>query len=151
MDPWLLQEIEDILYGSSDGDAVLVPIDDLIEHLESWFRIKIIDNGDGTWSATEHHDGSNIHFFVGDEFEIIECNAVYLTEVEFLISDTMDVTDVPQIDITNFGNGTWNATTAHQGLIAVDSDKRFEIYNANAVFINEYTYELDDTLAETPS
>jgi hypothetical protein len=63
----------------------------------------------------------------------------------------MDVTDVPQIDITNFGNGTWNATTAHQGLIAVDSDKRFEIYNANAVFINEYTYELDDTLAETPS
>jgi hypothetical protein len=147
MDPWLLQEIEDILYGSSDGDAILIPIDDLIEHLESWFRLKIVDHGDGTWSAIEHIDGTNIRYtWEFGFFEIIECNAIYLDDVTFLISNTDDITDIPQIDITNFGDGTWNATTGHDNLIVVDDTGMFSIHNANAVFIDEYTYKLDDTL-----
>jgi hypothetical protein len=147
LDPWLLEEIEDIIYGDSDADAALLPIDELVDLVSEWFRIKIIDNGDGTWTAIEQRPGS-IKFLPGDEFRIDGANAVYLDEYTFIISDTKDLTDIPQIKIINNNNGTWNAETDQDNLIMIeDVEDYFEIYNANARFIDEDTYQIEDTLA----
>ena len=151
VDPWLLEDIEDILYGTSDDDAVLLPIDELIAYLDEWFRIQIVDHGDGTWSAIEYKDGANIEFLPDGEFIIRNCNAIYTVEdIEFVISDTMDVADIPTIDITDHGNGTWTAQTQHDVLIEVDAADMFTIHEATVTYLDEYTYVISDTYATSP-
>lgn len=87
IDPWLLEEIEDILYGSTSAEAALVPMSDLVEHISGWFRVQIIDNGDRTWTAISIRDG-----FIFEDldrlFTIINVNAVYLNDTTYLLSDT---------------------------------------------------------------
>lgn len=144
MDPWLFEELEDILYGTSLADASLLPMSDLVTYINEWYRVKIIDNGDGTWTAITQRDGF-INFGFNEYFEIVGVNAVYLDEYTFVLSDTIDVADVPQIKITDNDDGTWNATTAHDNLINISVSEEFEILNANVVWLNEYTYQISDT------
>jgi len=148
LDPWLLEEIEEIIYGDSDSDAALIPIDDLVDMVREWCRVKIIDHGDGTWSAIEQRDGMNIVFLPNSEFIINGVDAVYLDDVTFRISDTCDYSQIPQIKIINNNNGTWNAETEHTGLITInETEELFTIYNATVTFIDEDTYQIEDTVA----
>jgi hypothetical protein len=152
VDPWLLADIEDILYGDSDADAALLPIDDLIAYLDEWFRLQIVDHGNGTWSAIEYKEGTNIIFLPDGEFEIINCNAIYTVEdVEFIISDTLDVADIPTIDITDHNNGTWTAQTSVDALIEMIEPDLFAIHDANVFWVNEFTYQISDTYPTSPS
>jgi len=96
MDPWLLEDIEEILYGTDERDPSLIDILDLIEFVDTWFRLKITDHGDGTWSALEYQEGYNIRFLPDQAFEIVNANATYLDEDTYQISDVMDVTDIPR-------------------------------------------------------
>jgi hypothetical protein len=96
MDPWLLEDLEEMLYGSAEKDPSLADINDLIDYVDKWFRLKIIDHGDGTWSAIEYVNGYNIRFLPEEEFEIINANAEYISDDEYAISDVMDVTDIPR-------------------------------------------------------
>jgi hypothetical protein len=96
MDPWLLEDLEDMLYGNEEKDPSLADINDLIDYVDKWFRLKIIDHGDGTWSAVEYVNGYNIRMLSSDEFEIVNANAEYLTPDEYRISDVMDITDIPR-------------------------------------------------------
>lgn len=57
IDPFLLIEIEKILYGNSEANASLISMNELVQYLNEWFRVKIIDHGDGTWSATSEYEG----------------------------------------------------------------------------------------------
>lgn len=144
LDPWLFEELEAMLYGDSRSDASLVPMQDLVTYINEWYRVKITDNGDGTWTAETLRDGF-IHLGVDGYFDIVGVNAVYLNDYTFLISDTLDVSDVPQIKITEFEDGTWNAVTEQDNLISVDVDGVFEILNATVVWVNPYTYRISDT------
>jgi hypothetical protein len=146
VDPWLLEEIEEILYGNTLAIASLIPMQDLIELISNWFRVKIIDNGDGTWTAEAERDG--FIFVTGSYFEIIGVNAVYLDDVTFIISDTDSVRDVPQIKINDNKNGTWTATSDHSALIVEVDPGEVEIRNANIDVINSTTYRISDTTAE---
>jgi hypothetical protein len=145
-DPWLLEDIEKILYGDSTAVASLIPMSDLVAYINDWFRIKIVDNGDGTWSAVTLRDGF-ISFLDVEEtlFQIVHANAVYLSEDEYLISDTVDISDIPQIRIDDNGDGTWTATTEHDNLISVDSSGLFEIRNANVIQEGVDFYQITDT------
>lgn len=150
LDPWLLEEIEEIIYGSSSADASLVPMSELTEYIANWYRVKITDNGDGTWTASAERDG---FIFLDtpspDIFTLRNVNAVYTDEDTFVISDTFHILDVPQISIeVNITDGTWTATTDHDGLIIIDPDGTFEIRNANATFLDADTYQISDTTAE---
>lgn len=151
MDPWLLEDIEKILYGTSFADASLVPMSELVAYIGDWFRIKITDNGDGTWTAEEERPGY-ITLFGGESasFEIVGANAVYLDDVTYLISDTETIWDIPVIDITNNGNGTWTADTNRSELIIPDPEDPtvIEIRNANITVIDEDTYTITDTTIE---
>lgn len=142
IEPTLLQELEDMLYGSSSADAALIPISDLVNFITDWFIVKIIDHGDGTWSAVCDRDGY-IFMLTEDLFEIMNVNAVYLDDVTFVISDT--VSGSAQIEITDLGNGLWTATTDHDNLIQIADDGSFVILNATATYLDEETYQLSNT------
>lgn len=144
IDPWLLAELEEILYGSVTESASLMPMADLITFINSWYRVKIIDNGDGTWTAITLRDGF-IEFFDNDVFDIINVNAIYLDEDTYVISDTTDDADLPEIKITNNGNGTWTASTDHDNLIVIGPDGLTEIFDANAVDMGEGAYQIANT------
>lgn len=147
LDPLLLEDLEAMLYGTTSADAVLLPMPDLIAFIRNWYRVKIIDNGDGSWTAIADRDG--FIFFTSDdhtEFEITKINALYLDDVTFQISDTTDISQVPQISISyDASDGSWSATTDQDNLIFVNSDGTFTIYNAEVVFLDSDTYSLSDT------
>lgn len=150
IDPWLLEELEEMLYGSTGANAVLLPMPDLINYINTWYRVKITDHGDGTWTATSQRDGFiSFKDAEGTQFEIVEINAIYLDDVTFQISDTIDVLDVPQIKISDNGDGIWTAHTEHDGLIVMTGPDQFEIRNANADYLSTELYRISDTTDKT--
>lgn len=58
MDPWMLKDIEDILYGDANNDPSLPPLKALISFVRKWNRLIIEDHGDGTWSAIAQDDAA---------------------------------------------------------------------------------------------
>lgn len=144
LDPWLLEDIESKLYGSSTSVAVLIPMPDLVEFMTEWARIKIVDNGDGTWSATADRPGF-ITLSVDEIFTLIDANVIYVDTYTYIISDTRDITDLPQIKIIDNENGTWTASTDSEDLIVVNEDGTFEIRNATMIPLSPGTYIISDT------
>lgn len=147
IDPWLIDDLETMLYGSSSSDAALIPMSELVSYISEWYRVKITDNGDGTWTATTQRDGF-ISFGLYDYFSITGVNAIYLDDVTFEISDTVDVSDVPQLKIVDNGDGTWIAQTDHESIIVFIDEDIFEIRNASATYLNATTYQISDTTTE---
>lgn len=144
-DPLLLEDLEAMLYGSILETATLLPMSELVAYIREWYRVKIVDNGDGSWTATSVRD-SFIQVLNDDGlFQIIEVNAVYLNEDEFQLSDTLDISDVPHIKIVNNGDGTWTATTSQDDLIVMTTPDTFELLNANATYLDADTFVLQDT------
>jgi hypothetical protein len=148
VDPWLLEDLEALLYGTSLTDAALIPMADLVNMINTWFRVKITDNGDGTWTATSQRDGFISINIVTQYFDIVGVNAVYLDDDTFQISDTTDISEVPEIQIDVFDNGSWTATTSHGGLINMIDANTFEILNANVIYQTADEFEITDTVAD---
>lgn len=144
LDPWLLEDLEAMLYGSSFADAALLSMPDLITFINEWYRVKIIDNGDGTWTAMTQREGF-IHIGLDGYFDIVGVNAVYTNDYTFVLSDTKDIGDVPQIKIAEFPGGRWSATTSFDNIIEV-VDGEFTIMNAEVEWLNDYTYQITDTI-----
>lgn len=145
IDPWLLEELEAMLYGSTTSDSALIPMDDLIQIMTEWYRIKIIDNGDGTWTAISERDVSIMIDDIEQYFEIYQANAIFLDDVTFLISDTKGISDVPIISIVDHNDGTWTAATDHNELIDEIDDTTYQIEHAHIFVIDPYTYRITDT------
>ncbi len=95
LDPWLLEDLEDTLYGSSTADAILIPMSELISYINEWYRIKIFDNGDGTWTATSKRNETITTDIIEQLFTISQANVIYLNSTTYEISDTYDILDVP--------------------------------------------------------
>lgn len=57
VDEWLLQDIEDILYGNSTRGPTLPDLASLTTFIRKWDRLIITDNGDGTWTAISARPG----------------------------------------------------------------------------------------------
>lgn len=147
LDPLLLEDIEEKLYGSTTAEASLIPMTELVTFINEWYRVKIIDNGDGSWTAIADRDGFIFFLDGGLEsmFQIVGVKAVYLDAETYQISDTTDVSDVPQIRIDYLPDGSWSATTEQDGLIFDNGDGTFTILNANATPIDAESYSLSDT------
>lgn len=61
--------LEEMLYGTDESDSYFPTIDELVDLLESLSMLRIIDHGDGTWTAREL-GGINAINLVGDHFTI---------------------------------------------------------------------------------
>lgn len=85
IDPFILAELEESLYGNETVDAQLIPFADLMEL--SMFAMTITINADGSWTAETDRPG--YIFDLGDGvFEIQNANATYLDADTYRISDT---------------------------------------------------------------
>ena len=136
-----------MLYGSSTSAAALLPMIDLINYISEWYRVKIVDNLDGTWTAISQRDGF-IDFPYPNNygyFTIANINAYYENSNVFIISDTMDIKDVPKIDIVDEQNGTWIAYSDNSSLIVLHENGSFEINEANVEFISPNEYRISNT------
>lgn len=86
-DPWLLENIESLLYGNGNVEPNLPSLEDLANFISEWYRIEIVDNGDGTWTAIEQRPG---YIFPGVDgyFEIHGINGVSVDSDTYIISNT---------------------------------------------------------------
>lgn len=90
IDPDQLAEYEYILYGSSTTDAALIPLIDFVNSLYYGYKWKVIDNGDGTWTAINPtEDLITFDPVDPDMFTLDEIDADYLSTDIYQISDTM--------------------------------------------------------------
>lgn len=87
IDPTALIALEQMLYGSSTSAASLISLNDLINYVYSLLLVRIVDNGDGTWTAIARDD-SYISYLSTDLFQIVNVNATYLDADTYQISDT---------------------------------------------------------------
>lgn len=143
-DPGLLAGIEEILYGSDAAFANLPSLPEFVAFMTGWYRIKIIDNGDGTWTALSDIPGLVVDNGDGT-FQINEIDAVYLDPETYRISTTASAADVPLIAIDLFANGVWTATSESDALIQVNPDGTFSIFNIEAEFAGDDMYRITDT------
>jgi hypothetical protein len=87
IDPWLLEDLESILYGDEDSDPRLPPLKGLATFIRKWDRLIITDHGDGTWTAETPREGIIVML---DEttFEITADTAIYLDPETYTISSS---------------------------------------------------------------
>ncbi len=145
-DPWLLEDIEEKLYGGPFAEPELPTLPELVDYIKNWYRWKVTDLGDGTYKLESGRGDALV--FSGTNLEIFQALGVYVIDHNdgtFTVYDTYDIADVPQIKVIDNGDGTWTATTSIDNLFAVDSEGYFNIFNANAVMIAPDEYRLSDT------
>jgi hypothetical protein len=87
IDPYLLKDIEDILYGDEEGDAYLPSLKGLSTFIRKWERLVITDLGDGSWEAYSPLEGV-INMIDETTFEIISDTAVYLNATTYEITSS---------------------------------------------------------------
>jgi hypothetical protein len=87
MDPWLLEDLEKIIYGDEDSPPHLPPLKGLGTFIRKWDRLIITDHGDGTWSAETAREGI-IVMLDDTTFQITSDTAIYLDPETYTISSS---------------------------------------------------------------
>lgn len=87
LDPWLLEDLEGILYGDEDSDAYLPPLKGLATWVRKWDRLIITDHGDGTWTAESPRE-EDIIMLDETTFQITSDTAIYLDPDTYTISSS---------------------------------------------------------------
>lgn len=87
VDPYLLADVENILYGSETTESHLPSLKELSIFISKWGRFVITDFGDGTWSAYTPFEGI-ITMLDEETFEIDIDSAVYLDPDTYTISSS---------------------------------------------------------------
>lgn len=82
--PGIAEVLEDLLYGTESTDPRLPPFEELLEIFETYAIFKIVDNGDGTWTAFGPEDW--IDTYVDGSFEITSPSAIYISPTTYKIS-----------------------------------------------------------------
>lgn len=87
---FVVSDVEEVLYGSDERDPILPSFESFASFFRNWDRIVIIDNGDGTWTASTTTEGRIIES--GGEFTIMDATAT------FLDADTYEISSTPKGD-----------------------------------------------------
>lgn len=137
--PWLLEELEAILYGSAESNPRLPPMRELIAWVKNWARVKItVNEAEGTWTASS--DWPEYVFPLDDGSFILEnVNAYFLDEAEtsYTIDDTVEDPDLVEFEVIDNGDGTWSARTNQLNVIVDHDDGTFEIRDADPIFTGD--------------
>ncbi len=80
----MIQAIEDLLYGSASTAPRLPDPQEILDLFEEGAILKIIDHGDGTWTAIGPDDV--VYMTDPDTFEINWPSVVYLDEDTYQVS-----------------------------------------------------------------
>jgi hypothetical protein len=93
IDPFLLQDIENIIYGTDEADPLLPDLNGLITFVQKWGRFVVVDNGDGTWTASSPLEGV-ITMLDETTFQIDTETAVFIDSESYTL-ESSDVDDSP--------------------------------------------------------
>lgn len=85
---YAVNDVEDILYGNEWEEPRLPYPEELIEILNTWSPLTIVDNGDGTWTATG--SATDVRMLTEDIFWIESDSAVMLNKDTYRISNQED-------------------------------------------------------------
>lgn len=91
LDPYLLEDIETILYGDpldEERFPTFPSLKGFISYIRKWNRFIIVDNNDGTWTAVSRDDEYPIEMLDVDTFEITSDTALYLSSDTYEISSS---------------------------------------------------------------
>lgn len=83
-DPSVISAVEDILYGTDEDQSRLPSLNDLVAAYDTISTLTIVDNGDGTWTATAPFDV--IRMLDDETFEITAPTAIFIDESTYTIS-----------------------------------------------------------------
>lgn len=85
INPYLLEILLGMLYGTDSTDPSLPSFLELMTYIYEWDAITIVDNGDGTWTAT----GPDEYITMLDPttFEITHADATYVNPDMYTITD----------------------------------------------------------------
>lgn len=83
-DPVVLSIVEDILYGTETASPSLPSFADLIAAYDTISTLTVVDNGDGTWTATAPYDV--IRMLDDTTFEITAPTAIFIDEDSYTLS-----------------------------------------------------------------
>lgn len=82
--PEALAALEDTLYGDDANDPALPVPQAIFDLFDTYATLRIVNNGDGTWTATD--DGSGIITMLDDDtFQIDWPSAIPLTDTTYII------------------------------------------------------------------
>lgn len=84
--PGAVSDVEDILYGTDSTEARLPTLDELITVFDTNAFFVVVDNGDGTWTATAPDDLDVIAFSDSTHFTITWPSAVFISATEYTLS-----------------------------------------------------------------
>lgn len=102
VDPFLMEELEAILYGTETIPARLPSISELIAYMYAWYRIRIYDNENGTWTARSDYAGYVFPHDPGNGvFTIKHADVTWINEHTFIIRDS---SIIPQIEPDEFAD-----------------------------------------------
>lgn len=87
LDPIMLSDIENLLYGTAETDAMLPDLNGLVTFVQKWGRFIVTDNGDGTWTATTPLEGI-ITMLDETTFEITADEAVFLDAESYTLTSS---------------------------------------------------------------
>lgn len=87
LDPYLLADLEGIIYGDADSDAHLPSLKGLSTYLRKWDRLIITDLGNGMWEAYSPLDDV-ITMLDETTFQIVSDTAIYLDPDTYEISSS---------------------------------------------------------------
>lgn len=175
----VLSVIEKLLYGdaATNTPPALPSMDDfvtLLMDLQTELGVTvmtIVDNGDGTWTATTEPGFDDLIAIYGDTYDITDTIVDGVTFISItdngdgtwtattedghddlivVTGDTYDISDTTdEISIVDNGDGTWTATTegGHDDLIIIHTDGSFEIFDATANFDANGSFVILDATA----
>lgn len=84
--PGAISDVEDILYGTDSTSARIPDLSELITVFQMNALFIVVDNGDGTWTATAPDDLGIIVFSDADTFTITFSSAVPISGTEYTLS-----------------------------------------------------------------
>lgn len=87
LEPILLEQIEVMLYGGEIANPYLPTFSEFIDMVFGWFKVEIIDNNDGTWTARSTYDGY-ITILDDGKFRIDDIDVTYIDSNTYIIKDT---------------------------------------------------------------
>lgn len=134
IDPWLLEEFEQKLYGTYESDPYLPHLSDLLIFMRDWARVTIVDHGDGTWTATEHRPDTYIFQSEtdADVYELRDVNAIWTVggvNEKYVIANTEGAPEALEIRVND--DGTWVALTEDEIQVI---DGVFTLNNVTPIF-----------------
>jgi hypothetical protein len=99
IDPWLIEDLEKLIYGTAEADPYLPPLAEFYETLMSWARFWVTVDGD-EWTGTEARANTHIQPTADPEdLLLVGVDVSFIDADTFVIEDTFNELGMSNVDV----------------------------------------------------